>query len=80
MSDIFVRVKSITKRELSRNPAKLSSLKPGETIAIADLRGGLTLTRSKRVSLTADQIEAEIQRICAGSPPLDSRTLQEDED
>lgn len=74
-------MKTMTKRELSRNPAKLSALKPGETMEIHDKGGKFTLKREKKISLTADEIEAEIQRICAGCPPIDTLAcLQEGEE
>jgi len=72
-------MKTITKREISRNPSKISALKPGEAVAIADRQGGLTLRREKKVVVSPAEMEAELQRICAGCPPTDALQLMKDE-
>jgi hypothetical protein len=69
----------MTKRELTRNPSKISALKPGETIAIADRQGGLTLRREKKVTVSDEEMEAELQRICANCPEVDSLAMMKDE-
>ncbi|MGA2853135.1 MAG: hypothetical protein ABSE90_03245 [Verrucomicrobiota bacterium] len=75
----IVSMNTITKRELTRNPARLSVLKPGERMAIDDRQGGLTVQREKKNTLTAEQIEGELFRICAGCPPVDSLKMMEEE-
>jgi hypothetical protein len=72
-------MKRLTKRELSRSPSRVSELKPGESVAIADRQGGLTLRREKKVTISPDQMEAELQRICQGCPLVDSLAMMEDE-
>jgi hypothetical protein len=72
-------MKTITKRELSRNPAKLSGIKPGESVTVRDRQGVLTVTRGKSGLLTPDQIEAELQRICAQGPKTDALQMMGEE-
>jgi hypothetical protein len=79
LSASFVSVKTITKRELSRNPAKVSELKPGESMIISDRQGGLTLRREKKVTISPADMEAELNRICQGCPPVDSLAMMEEE-
>ena len=77
-SDIFVSMKTVTKRQLVRNPALVSHLKPGESLAIEDGETPLVVSRPKRDQLTADQIEAEIQLICKDAPTLDCQEVLND--
>ena len=73
-------MKKITKRELTRKPSKLTSIRPGESLQIEDREGGLVVTRPKRRRWTATEIEAEIDRIGEGTPGIDTLAfLQEDE-
>lgn len=76
---MFVSMKTMTKRELTRNPSKVSELKPGESMTISDRKGGLTLRREKRVTISPDEMEAELKRICLGCPPVDSLAMMEEE-
>ena len=81
LSDNIVSVKTMTKRELSRNPAKLTAIKPGESVLVPDAKGGLVVTRRKANKLPAGQMFAELERLCAGCPPIDTLTfLQEAEE
>lgn len=73
-------MKTITKRELSRNPAKLSALKPGESVAIADRQGGLTLRREKKSRLTIEDMEGHTKQFRPVCPKMDTLAfLQEGE-
>jgi len=65
-------MKTITKRELSRNPALLSQLKPGESIAVSDREGGLTLRREKRIKLTVEDMEAQTEALQSQCPSMDT--------
>ena len=81
LSDNIVSVKTMTKRELSRNPAKLTAIKPGESVLVPDAKGGLMVTRRKKTRLPAGQMFAELERLCAGCPPIDTLAfLQEGEE
>jgi hypothetical protein len=64
-------MKKITKRELVRNPALASHLKPGESIQLEDGKEPLIILRSKRHRLTAEEIHAELDRICEAAPTVD---------
>ena len=71
----------MTKRELSRNPAKLTALKPGESVLVPDAKGGLVVTRRKKNKLPAGQMFAELEQLCVGCPPIDTLAfLQEGEE
>ena len=72
VSDIFVSVKKVTKRELVRNPALASHLRPGESIQLEDGKEPLVILRRKKRTLTTEQIHAELDRICKEAPPLDT--------
>ena len=76
--DIFVSMKTVSKRELVRNPSVVSHLRPGESIQIEDGENPITVSRAKRQQLTAEEIEAEIQRICKGSPVMDVQEVLND--
>jgi hypothetical protein len=76
--DIFVSMKTVTKRELVRNPSVVSHLRPGEAIQIEDGEHPITVSRAKRQQLTAEEIEAEIQRICRDSPVMDVQEVLND--
>ena len=65
-------MKTMTKRDLSRNASKITTIKPGESVEITDRKGRLTLTREKRVTITPDEMEAEVDRIGAGCPAIDT--------
>ena len=77
-SDIFVSMKTVTKRELVRNPALASHLRPGESIQLEDGKEPLIVLRRKRRSLTAKDIHAELDRICTGAPELDTLAVLKD--
>jgi len=71
-------MKTVSKRQLVRNPALVSHLKPGESLQIEDGDTPLVVSRPKRHQWTADEIEAEIQRICEKAPPLDCQEVLND--
>ncbi|MGO8765924.1 MAG: hypothetical protein ACLQSR_12435 [Limisphaerales bacterium] len=65
-------MKMITRRQLSREPARLNQIKPGQSVLVPDARGGLVVTRPKKSSMSAEQIFAEVERLCEGCPPIDT--------
>jgi len=71
-------VKTITKRELVRKPSLASHLKPGQSIQLEDAKEPLVLSRRKRVRLTAEQIHAELDRLCEGAPAQDTQAALRD--
>jgi len=71
-------VKPITKRELVRNPALASHLRPGESIQIEDGKEPLVIQRRKKRTLTADEIHAELDSICEGVPEMDTLAVLND--
>ena len=71
-------MKSITKRELVRNPALASHLRPGESVQIEDGKEPLVILRRKKRTLTAEEIHAELDRICKGGPETDTLAVLHD--
>ena len=77
-ADIFVSMKTLSKRELVRNPSLASHLKPGQSLQLEDGKEPLVLSRRKRVRLTAAQIHAELDRLCEGAPAQDTQAALRD--
>jgi hypothetical protein len=77
-SDIFVSMKTITKRELVRNPALASHLRPGESIRLEVGKEPLVILRRKKRTLTAEDIHTELDRICKGAPEIDTLAVLND--
>jgi hypothetical protein len=77
-ADIFVSVKTISKRELVRNPSLASRLKPGQSLQLEDGKDPLVVSRRKRARLTAEQIHAELDRLCEGAPVQDTQSALQD--
>jgi hypothetical protein len=74
-------VKTMTRRQLSREPSQLDKIKPGESVAVPDSKGGLIVGRPKKSKLSVDELFADVERIGAGCPPMDTlKILQEGED
>ena len=71
-------MKRITKRELVRNPALASHLRPGESIQLEDGKEPLVILRRKKRTLTAEEIHAELDRICKGAPAMDTLAVLND--
>jgi hypothetical protein len=74
-ADIFVSMRKISKRELVRNPSLASHLKPGQFIELEDGKEPLVISRPKRSRLTAEQIHAELDRLCEGAPSHDAQAV-----
>jgi len=68
-ADIFISTKTLSKRELVRNPSLASHLKPGQSLQLEDGKEPLVLSRRKRARLTTEQIHAELDRLCKALPP-----------
>lgn len=71
-------MKKITKRELVRNPALASHLRPGESIELEDGHEPLVIYRRKKRTLTMEQIHAELDQICEGAPEVDAQGMLND--
>jgi len=71
-------MKRISKRELVRNPALASHLRPGESIQLEDGKEPLVISRRKKRSLTAEDIHAELDRLCQGAPEIDTLAVLND--
>ena len=71
-------MKTITKRELVRNPALASHLRPGESIRLEDGKEPLVILRCKKRTLTAEAIHTEPDRICRGAPEIDTLAVLND--
>jgi hypothetical protein len=71
-------MKSISKRELVRNPSLASHLKPGQSLQLEDGKEPLVLSRRKRVRLTAAQIHAQLDHLCENAPVHDTQTALAD--
>lgn len=66
-------MKTLSKRELVRNPSVASHLKPGQSLQLEDGKEPLVLSRRKRVRLTAEQIHAELDFLCKDAPVHDTQ-------
>jgi hypothetical protein len=74
-------MKTLTRRQLSREPSQLDKIKPGESVAVPDSKGGLIVTRPKKRKLSAEELFAEVDRLGADCPSMDTlKILQEGED
>lgn len=71
-------MKTLSKRQLVRNPSLASHLKPGQSLLLEDGKEPLVLTRRKRLRLTADQIHSELDRLCEGAPAQDAHAALQD--
>jgi len=71
-------MKSLSKRELVRNPSRASHLKPGQSLELEDGKEPLVLSDRKRARLTAAQIHAELDRLCEGAPAQDAQAALRD--
>jgi hypothetical protein len=76
--DWIFNMKSLSKRELVRNPSRASHLKPGQSLQLEDGKEPLVLSRRKRARLTAAQIHAELDRLCEGAPAQDAQAALRD--
>jgi hypothetical protein len=61
-------MKTISKRELVRNPSVASHSKQGQLLPLDGSKEPMVLSRNKRGRLTAKQIHAELDRLCEGAP------------
>ena len=80
VSDNGDTMKTISRRQLSREPAALKGIKPGESIIVPDDNGGLVVTRRKKSRLTAAEMFAELDRLAPQCPPIDTRAYLKDEE
>ncbi len=71
-------VKTITKRELLRNASALGHLKPGESVEVRGRDGNLIVSRPRGQRLSAQQMEAELDRLADKCPPLDVQAVLND--
>ena len=71
-------MKKISKRDLVRNPSIASHLKPGQSLELENGKEPLVLSRPKRVRQTAEQIHAELDRLCEGAPVQDAQAALQD--
>lgn len=78
LADIVVSMKKVTKRELVRNPSLASCLKPGQSLELEDGKEPLVLSRRKRLRLSAEEIHAELDRLCEGAPAQDAQAALRD--
>jgi hypothetical protein len=71
-------MKAITKRDLVRRPSIVSHLKPGQSLAVEDGKVPLLVSRPKTKRLTADEIEAELQRLGKDQPAMNCQEILND--
>lgn len=79
MSDNVVTMKTLTRRQLSREPSKLDAIKPGESVVVPDAKGGLLVTRPKKNALSADEMLADLDKLAADCPSMDTLSFLTDE-
>jgi hypothetical protein len=78
LADIFASMKTLSKRQSVRNPALASHLKPGQSLQLEDGKEPLVVFRRKRPRLTAEQIHAELDRLCEGAPGQNAQAALRD--
>jgi hypothetical protein len=62
----------LKKRDLVRNPALASNLRPGESIELEDGAEPLVVMRRKKRVTPLEQIHAALDRLCEGAPEVDA--------
>lgn len=72
-------MKTLTRRQLSREPSALKRILPGESVQVPDENGGLVITRRKGRQDTAAEMMADVDKLTGHWAPLDTRALLEDE-
>lgn len=77
MSDIFVDMKAVTKRQFMRKPSVLSGLQPGQSIVLKG-KPSLVVSRPKERRMTIEEIEAEIDQLGEGCPKIDTLAVLKD--
>jgi hypothetical protein len=71
-------MKTVSKRQLVRNPSMASHLKPGQSLQLEDGKEPLVVSRRKRTRLSAAHIHAELDRICKSAPAQDAQAVLRD--
>ncbi len=71
-------MKKKAKRELVRKPSLVSHLKPGQSLAVEDGKLPLVISRPRVKKLTANEIEAELQRLGKDQPEMDCQEVLDD--
>jgi hypothetical protein len=71
-------VKTITKRDMVRNPSLIAHLKAGESVQVTGRDGDLVVSHPKKKRLSAPEIEAELDRLADQCPPLDCQAALND--
>jgi hypothetical protein len=78
MSDKYVSMKTISKRDMTRQPSKITRIRPGESLHIKDREGGLVVTRTKPKRMTFAEFEASVEDLGKGMPRLDTLALHQE--
>jgi hypothetical protein len=71
-------MKTLSKRDLVRDPSLASHLKPGQSLQLGNGKKPLVLSRRKRARLTAKQIHTKLDRLCEGAPAQDAQAALRD--
>jgi len=70
-------MRQISKRQFMRKPSILSGLQAGESVTIAG-RPPLVVSRPKEGELTAQQMEAQLDKLAAKCPKIDTLRILKD--
>ena len=70
-------VKAISKRQFMRKPSVLSGLQPGESVSING-NPTLVVSRPKEGQLTPQEMEAELDKLAAKCPEIDTLEVLRD--
>ena len=71
-------MKSIKKRDLVRKPSLVSHLKPGQSLVVEDGKTPPVISRPKVKKMSADENEAEIQRLGKDQTEMDCQAVLDD--
>jgi hypothetical protein len=72
-------MKTITRRQLSRQADATKNIAPGESVHVPDDNGGLIITRRKKHPLTPAEMMAQLDALPGKWPEVDTSLLLEDE-
>jgi hypothetical protein len=78
MSDNIVTMKTMTRRELSRQPSKLDGIKPGQSVRVPDSKGGLVVSRPKKNKMSAGEMFSELDKVAGECPAMDTKSFLEE--
>jgi hypothetical protein len=72
-------MRTITRRQLSREADATKGIAPGESVQVPDDNGGLIITRRKKHQMSVNQMMDQVAKLPGNWPDIDTDALMEDE-